>query len=380
MATLPAVIRPASSLIAAVAAVAALGPAAAHAADPGRWFLTNETETSLNYFQGMTHDDEGHLFFDGPQAGGYRTDLRLTEQLAVNPLVPVDLTTAEGYNHIGDWTYVDGRLIAPLECYTPGAENGGNTCGRGAFGIVSPDLGWLGRVPLDQTDIAKAMWAEVSPDGELVWTSSGEDLLAYATADVQPGDTPIRPVRRLVGAVPPSGITGATFVDGRLFVAGQRQGFQVWSVDVETGERQLEVERPWTGESEGLDTVDALGGELHWQIMPLDPEGREPTFGEGHGTIASFVARQDAIIRLRARPARVRVGEENRVRVTAYLTYLDADHPFAGARITGPGDSAVTSRRGKATLFITPRRKGRIRITGNKPPISGGRVTVRAVE
>ena len=25
--------------------------------------------------------------------------------------------------------------------------------GRGAFGIVSPELGWLGRVPLDQTDI-----------------------------------------------------------------------------------------------------------------------------------------------------------------------------------------------------------------------------------
>jgi hypothetical protein len=370
-----------SSSIAAVAAVAAIGPAAANAADPGRWFQTATSETKLEYYQGMASDDDaGHLFFDGFQVGGYRTDLRLREQLAVDPLLPLDVTAAEGFNHIGDLTFTDGRLILPLECYTAGGENGGNTCGRGAFGIASPELGWLGRVPLDPADIAKAMWAEASPDGELVWTSSGDDLLAYAAADIQPGETPIHPVRRLVGAVPPSGITGATFVDDRLFVAGQALGFQVWSIDTETGERQLEIERPYTGESEGLDTVDALGGELHWQIMPFDPEGRAPTFGDGHGTIVSFVARQDAIIRLKARPARLKVGEETEVKVTAYLTYAGSDHPFAGARITAPGDSATTSKNGKATLVLTRDRAGRIRINANKPPISGGRVTLRVTE
>lgn len=372
-------IRRAPSLIAAVAALA-LGPAAAaHAADPGRWFLTSESETPLEYYQGMTSDDDGHLYFDGFQVGGYRTDLRLREQLRADPLLPADLTAAEGFNHIGDWTFTGGRLIAPLECYDP-QQPVPNTCGRGAFGIVSPDLGWLGRVPLDPVDIPKAMWAEASPDGKLVWTSSGQDLLAYAAADVQPGETPIRPVRRLTGAVPPSGITGAAFVDDRLFVAGQQEGFQVWSIDLETGERVLEIERPWTGESEGLDVVDALGGELHWQIMPFDPNGAAPTFGTGHGTIASFVRRADAIIRLKAKPSRIPVGERTPVRVTAYLTYLGADHPLGGVRVTGPGDAARTNARGRATLELRPRRAGRIRITGNQPPISGGRVTVRAVE
>ena len=30
------------------------------------------------------------------------------------------------------------------------------------------------------------MWAETSPDGALVWTSSGNDLLAYRSSEVTP--------------------------------------------------------------------------------------------------------------------------------------------------------------------------------------------------
>lgn len=374
-------IRPASIL--AIAAAAVLAPAsAAHAADPGRWFATNDTDISLSYYQGMTSDDAGHLFFDGPQVGGYRTDLELTEQLAVPALLPPDLTAAEGYNHIGDWTFTGGRLIAPLECYdgTLPAEQS-NTCGRGAFGIVSPDLGWLGRVPLAETDIQKAMWAEASPDGRLIWTSAGDDLIAYDAAQVQPGDTPLTPVRRLAGAVPPSGITGATFVDDQLFVAGQRLGMQIWSIDLETGERLLEIERPYTGESEGLDVVDALGGELHWQIMPFDPQGKSPTFGEGHGTIVSFVRREDAIIQMSASKTRIPVGKETKVRVRAWLRYLDTDHPMERVNVAPPtGRGAATDARGRATLVLKPKEAGRIRITGTRPPISGGRVTIRAFE
>ena len=39
-------------------------------------------------------------------------------------------------------------------------------------------------VKLDPAQIAKAMWVESSPDGRLLWTSSGSDLLAYRAADV----------------------------------------------------------------------------------------------------------------------------------------------------------------------------------------------------
>jgi hypothetical protein len=293
-------------LITCLAALALTAPAA-HAADPGRWVQTSVVSTPGEYYQGVTSDRSGHLYFDGFVVGGYRTDLRLHEQARQDTLLPPAVTQAEGFNHIGDWTFTGGRLILPLECYTPGAANGGNTCGIGAFGVADPELGWGGRVLLDPRDIAKAMWAEASPDGSLVWTSSGRDLLAYRTADIRPdaGDVAIRPVRRLAGAVPPSGITGATFVGRRLFLAGQSGGpFQVWSVDPATGARRLELERAWAGESEGLASVDALGGSLHWQVQPLDPRGRPATFGAGHGTIVSFMPRRR---RVRThRPARHR--------------------------------------------------------------------------
>ena len=48
------------------------------------------------------------------------------------------------------------------------------------------------------------MWAESSPDGELIWTSSGNDLLAYRSSDVSrrqrgPGGPLMRSKRRLGG-------------------------------------------------------------------------------------------------------------------------------------------------------------------------------------
>jgi hypothetical protein len=147
---------------------------------------------------------------------------------------------------------------------------------------------------LDPSYIAKAMWDEVSPDGKLVWTSSGNDLLAYQTSAIKaahaaPNGPLLKPVRRLAGAVPPTGITGATFYGGRLFVAGQDGDlFQVWSIDLTSGARQLEIERQVVGESEGLATVDALGGVLHWQIQPYNTEG-PPTYGPANGTLLHFV-------------------------------------------------------------------------------------------
>jgi len=89
------------------------------------------------------------------------------------------------------------------------------------------------------------MWAETSPDGSLIWTSSGNDLLAYRTSDVTaakaaPAGPVIHAVRRLRDAVPPTGITGAVFVHGRLLVAGEAGGvYQVWAIDTDNGSRRL---------------------------------------------------------------------------------------------------------------------------------------------
>ena len=204
----------------------------------------------------------------------------------------------EGYNHIGDLSWdasEGGRLLLPLECYTPGQPNGGNTCGTGSIGVADPQsLQWRYYVQLDPAEIRKAMWNEVAPDGELVWTSAGDDLLAYRSADVVqanegPAGTPIHSVRRLVDAVPPSGITGATFVGGRLFVAGQTGGpFQGLVDRPHDGRAVLEAEREIAGESEGLATASVNGGTLQWLIPPFDPQGRPPTYGAGHSTLLSL--------------------------------------------------------------------------------------------
>jgi hypothetical protein len=372
------VIRPASILAAGAAALAAaLAPAAAHAADPGRWFALNDTPVAAGADLGVTSDDDAFLFAGAPTAG-LRTDLRLGAAVTSAQLLPADIT-ALGYDRLGDWTLADGRVIAPLGCSAPPAQPPG-ACPPPALGILSPQLGWLGRVLLDPTDVAQVTWAEASPDGDLVWTSSGDDLIAYDTATVQAGETPIRPARRLVGAVPQGGIANAAFVDDRLFVAVPR-GFQIWSIDLETGEPQLEIERPYDGQPAGLDVVDALGGELHWLISPDDPEGNSPTFGTGHSTIVSFVRREDAVIQMSAKPARIPVGEPTRVRVRAWLRYLDTDHPIERVNVAPPtGRGAATDKRGRATLTITAKKAGRLRLTGTKPPVSGGRVTIRAFE
>jgi hypothetical protein len=282
-----------------VAAVLLMSPAAgAAAADPERWTPTGTTSLPLAYWQGVTVDPQRNFYFDGVVSGLYRTDPTLQETGRRDDAIPASVRMGEGYNHIGDisWDASEGgRLLLPLECYYPGEPNGGNTCRTGSIGVADPQsLQWRYYVKLDPTEIRKAMWNEVSPDGELVWTSSGDDLLAYHTVDVAqaneaPAAAPIHSVRRLVDAVPPSGITGATFVGGRLFVAGQGGGpFRIWSIDLTTGARVLESEREIVGESEGLATASVNGGTLQWLIPPFDPQGRPPTYGAGHSTLLSF--------------------------------------------------------------------------------------------
>jgi hypothetical protein len=267
-----------------------LAPAAAHAADPGRWNQTGQSRIPLQYYQGVTSDPAKNLYFDGIAVGLYRTDSALNETARNDNVIPPSVNQAEGYNHVGDlsWDAAEGgRLLLPLECFYPGQPNGGNTCGTGSIGVADPQtLAWRYYVKLDERDIAKAMWAEISPDGTLVWTSAGSDLIAFDAAEVTPANAApsgpkLRPVRRLAGAVPPGGITGATFDGERLLVAGQSGTlFRVWSIDTTTGTRELEIERAISGESEGLDTVEVLGGVLHWQIQPFGGSG-PPTYPNG---------------------------------------------------------------------------------------------------
>jgi hypothetical protein len=288
-----------AAVASAVAVIGALlGAGAAHAAAPDRLRVASTRSIPIEYFQGLTHDRAGARFFDGVVAGLYRTDARLRERARVADALPAGVRATHGFNHIGDITWdrgEGGRLILPLECFTPGAPNGGNACGQGGLGVAdTATLAFRYVVPLDPRDIAKAMWAEVSPDGALVWTSSGPDLIAYRTADVNAANAlagvRIRPAVRLRRAVPSSGITGAAFLRGRLLLAGQATGpLRIWSVDVHTGARRRLASLRIAGESEGLDVIATGRGLVRWIVTPFDPRGRPPTYGPGHVELLSLV-------------------------------------------------------------------------------------------
>ncbi len=264
----------------AVAAVIA-GPASASA--PERWDEVGRSDIPLYYYQGMTHDEAGNRYFTGIHVGLYRTDAALNETGRNDDVIPPEVHLREQYNHVGDPSYYGGKVYLPLECYYPPA---GNTCKTGAIGVA--DAGTLEMehyVKLDPTEIKKAMWCEVSPDGQLLWTQEGDDLLAYSMSDMTashaaPDNTAVRAVRKLVGAVPESGITGATFVGNRLFVAGQSDhGGVISSIDLLTGESKVEKAVAYIGESEGLDDdfdlkgdADQLPGSLHYMVLPYNQE------------------------------------------------------------------------------------------------------------
>jgi len=372
-------------LLATAATLVVAAPASA--ADPGRWRISDVRNVPIEYFQGLTHDPAGNRYFDGVFEGLYRTDANLVEQARLPVALP-ESVRALGFNHIGDFTWNSaegGRLILPLECYTPGGPNGGNTCGRGAFGVADPaTLGWRYLVRLDPADIPKAMWAEASPDGQLVWTSSGKDLLAYRGSDVSAATaaagTAIRPIRRLAGAVPPSGVTGGAFFRGRLLIPGQNglDPLQIWSVDVNGASPQrLEVELPINGESEGVDVVPDGSGLLHYLISPIAPGGRPPTYGSGHSAIVSFVLAAQARLRLGVAPKRVAAGAATTVGVRVTLRLRGRRYPVAGATVTGGGATATTQANGIAALALGPQSPGILRLTAAKQQLRPGRATIR---
>ncbi|HEX8053142.1 MAG TPA: hypothetical protein VF517_09125, partial [Thermoleophilaceae bacterium] len=361
----------ATAALLVLASLALRPPLEARAADPGRWTQTGVSTVPLYYYQGISSDPGKRIFFNGVYTGLYRTDPFLNETARRDHVIPPDVSARENYNHIGDidWDSREGgRVLLPLECY----YGNSNTCRNGAIGVADAEtLEWRYYVKLDPAEIEKAMWAEVSPDGKLLWTQSGADLLAYSMDDISaanaaPAAAPIKAVRRLPGARPPSGITGAAFFRGKLFVAGQDNpaGFQVWSIDLATGARELEIEQQIVGESEGIDFFEGLGGSLHWMIQPYN-ESNVPTYGVANGTVLHFVPKGESPGTPAAKPAKIHVSAQPRhlprgrsVRVTFTATARVAGRaaPQKGVVVSFLGRSARTNRDGKASLRVRPGR------------------------
>jgi hypothetical protein len=212
------------------------------------------------------------------------------------------------------------------------------------------------------------MWAESSPKGSLVWTSSGDDLLAYrsseaSAANAAPRGPALRSARRLAGAVPPTGVTGAVFWHRRLLLAGERNGtYEVWAVDLRNGERRLELKMSICGESEGLDVIRTLGGELHWLIGPYDP-GCELTFGPSSALLHFVPRRGDN--RLVVKVLRLEATEVPG-NVVALVRVTSHSRPLSGARVSFAGAKAWTNRHGRANVSATLQLPGRFRALARK--------------
>jgi hypothetical protein len=366
-------VRRARVLLTVLAATIALALGVAPnvaAQDPGRWLLTGASSVPNSYWQGLTSDPaDANLYFVGIFEGLWRTTPQLRQTAGLSNAIPSAVKQAEGYNHIGDPTWnpgEGGRVLLPLECFTPGV---GNTCGTGAFGVADPvTLGFRYYAKLDPAEIAKAMWAETSPDGSLVWTSSEDDLLAYRSNEVTeanraPSGPLLEAVRRLDAAVPPTGVTGAVFRGGRLLLAGEAEGvYQVWAVDPETGERRLELEMNICGESEGLDVIPALGGELHWLIAPFDP-GCELTFGPTSALLHFVPAPKHERFAVAVTDADVS-ALPGKVRVTVRATR--GGRALRRARVSFAGATTRTDKQGMATLSAALELPGRFKALAQK--------------
>jgi hypothetical protein len=243
--------------------------AAPQAAAADLWRETGRSLTSVNYWQGITFDPEARMFnFAGPAQGLWRTDANLRRLAGTSAGIPSTVRSVEGWNHIGDISFdatSGGRLLVPLECYYPTASDP-NTCKTGGLGVVDPvTLAWRYYVKLSPAEMSKAMWAEVSPDGRWVWTSSGTDLLAYSAAEVSaanagPNGTPLPAHKRVAGVL-------CAPIQVLSYPVDPATG------DVGTAWR-VEIRREKSSslyETEGLAVADARGGVLHWQIQPQTP-------------------------------------------------------------------------------------------------------------
>lgn len=378
-------------------------PAAAHATDPGRWDETGRATVPLTYYQGVASDDQRRLFFNGIFSGLYRTGPFLTERASNSNVFPSSVTSSEGYDHTGDiaWDAREGgRVLLPTECYYPGTKGPGddpaNTCKTGSIAVADPDtLQWRYYVKLDPAEIPKAMWVAVSPDGSLVWTQSGRDLLAYSMDDISeahaaPSNPPIHSVRRLPNATPPHGITGAVFVGKRLFAATNvtKSNLRVVSINMTTGGRRIEVEKNIAnGESEGLDTFEALGGTLHW-LVQRSISGL-PGFAYGNGLLINFVPHGEepstdpvhrSRIRLAVSPSRVSRGKTVTLTFTATARIVGKVGPADKVRIVLDGKTAVTDGTGRATMTFSSTKVGAHVAAASRTNLRDGSATVTVTQ
>ena len=357
----------------ATAAAALAIPASASAADPGRWVLTNVSSIPYTYLQGVASDSRA-FWFAGPDYGLARTTLGLRQLARVDNVIPRDVSQREGYNHIGDpdWEAAEGgRVLLPLECFVPGQPDP-NTCRTGSIGVADPaTLAWRYYVKLDPAVLPKAMWVAASPDG-FVWTSAGDDLLAFRSAEVNPGNAApggpmLTAARTAPGAAAGMHVAGGVFHDGRLLMTGTDKATGAYiarSFDPVSGATQLEIEHRRGDEAEGVAVAPALGGILHWVMSPGG-------LGSPNELLTYHPA--GAALRLRISPTRIRAGRAATLRAT--VTSLGTG--IRGVTVSVAGRRARTNAAGRARLKVVIRRPGRYRVRARRTGLRSASAPLR---
>jgi hypothetical protein len=250
------------------------------------------------YREGVASDPAGSFYFSGVWTGLYRTGPTLLETARNRRAIPRDVRQLEGYNHIGDISWdagEGGRLLLPLDCL-PTSRRPVTSCNATAIAVVDPHtLAWRYHVRLHPAYMSRIRWVEASPDGSLIWTSSGRDFIAYRASDVTAANAsssgralvPVRRVRR--ARAPTPAVSGAAFYGDNLLVAGSKGTlFELWSIDLASGFRRYEAGRSIVGRAGGLDAAAALASDLHWQVQPTSSVSGPPTYGSRHATMLSL--------------------------------------------------------------------------------------------
>ncbi len=353
-------------LTVALVVLCALGaaPATAPAAEPGPWAIAGVARAPATATAGIAHGAGGARFL----AGGttlLRTDGRMQPELTLRTAIPGELLRDPGFDRVGDpgWDAASGRLVVPLACRA-GAPA---ACGSGGLAVFAPNLDWRVGVTLEAAGAPGGRWAEPSPDGALVWTSAGTDLLGYRTGDLTAANAtltgaPIRPAVRLAGAAPSGTLTGGAFWQGRLYVTADGPGpLRIWSLDVGAASptARLEVEREVSGVAAGLDAEPARGGVLQWLVGP-PPGGAPPTYGAGRPAVLALAPPGDGGLRLRVNRRSLRAGRPARIEAIVSQTLGGVTAPLADATVSVAGASARTGADGRAELRVRTLRPGAI--------------------
>ena len=337
--------------------------------------LADARPIPIEYFQGLTHDRAGARYFDGVTVGLLPDGPLRCASRPGRERDPARGERSVGFNHIGDPTWdaaEGGRLILPLECFTPGAPNGGNTCGQG--GSASPTrprsagaissrstrptsprrCGRRSRPTGPRMDVERPRPARLSHGGRLAAN-------AAAACAIRPA---VRVRRRAA-----SGVTGAAFLErAPARSRGRPRGpLQLWSVDVRTGARELEAELAVSGESEGLDVVDDGHGLVHWDASRRSTRAaaRRRT-GPATPSCCRSSRAADSRLRMTVAPVRLRAGRAATLRVRVTLRFGGRGHVVAGARVRAAGRAATTDARGIARLRVRRAHPGVVRARATK--------------